>query len=155
MPALAGLGAPFWAPEARGAWLGLSLATRRGDLVRAVSVGIAAQIASLAQAMAQDVGRPMERLRVDGGLTRSTVLMQAQADLLQAPVELYPSPDATALGAGALARLGAGAAATPVEAVGRWSPSAVFEPRMTSGEAEERLGRWRAAARALAELARK
>jgi glycerol kinase len=154
VPALAGLGAPFWAPEARGAWLGLSLATGRDDLVRAVALGIAAQIASLAQAMGEDAGRPLERLRVDGGLTRSATLMQAQADLLQAPVELYPSPDATALGAGALARLGAGAAATPVEAVGSWSPVAVFEPRMTAGEAEERLGRWRGAASALAELSR-
>jgi glycerol kinase len=154
VPALAGLGAPFWAPEARGAWLGLSLATRRDDLVRAVALGIAAQIASLAHAMGEDAGRPLERLRVDGGLTRSATLMQAQADLLQAPVELYPSPDATALGAGALARLGASAAATPAEAVGSWSPVAVFEPRMSAGEAEQRLGRWRAAASTLAELSR-
>src|SRR5438445_13456203 len=71
VPALAGLGAPFWAPEARGAWLGLSLATRRGELVRAVVLGIAAQIASLARAVGEDTGRPLGRLRVDGGLTRS------------------------------------------------------------------------------------
>jgi glycerol kinase len=89
---------------------------------------------------------------VDGGLTRSAALMQAQADLLQAPVELYPSADATALGAGALARLGAGAAAGPAEAVGDWAPAAVFEPRMGADEAAERLGRWEAAAAALAQL---
>jgi glycerol kinase len=153
IPSLAGLGAPFWAPEARGAWFGLSLATRRDDLVRALVWGIAAQIASLARAMGEDAGRPLERLRVDGGLTRSATLMQAQADLLQAPVELYPSADATALGAGALARLGAGSAITPPEAVGSWAPAAVFEPRMPAAEAEERLGRWQAAALALAELA--
>jgi glycerol kinase len=155
VPSLAGLGAPFWAPEARGAWLGLSLATRREDLVRAVVVGIAAQVASLARAMAADALRPLERLRVDGGLTRSSTLMQAQADLLQAPVELYPSADATALGAGALARLGAGGAATPAEAVGPWKPAAVFEPRIGADEAEERLAGWRAAALALAELAQR
>jgi glycerol kinase len=154
VPALAGLGAPFWSPEARGAWLGLSLATRREDLVHAVIWGIAAQIASLARAMGDDAGAPLERLRVDGGLTRSAVLMQAQADLLQTPVELYPSADATALGAGALARLGAGAAATPAEAVGDWSPAGIFEPRMAADEAQERLARWSAAALALAELAR-
>jgi glycerol kinase len=154
VPSLAGLGAPFWSPEARGAWLGLSLATRRDDLVRAVIWGIAAQIASLAEAMGSDLERPLERLRVDGGLTRSATLMQAQADLLQAPVELYPSPDATALGVGALARLGSGGAAEPAEAVGSWAPSAVFEPRMSASEANERLARWRAAALALAELAR-
>jgi glycerol kinase len=155
VPALAGLGAPFWAPEARGAWLGLSLATRRGDLVRAVLMGIAAQIASLAGAIGEDMGRPLERLRVDGGLTQSATLMQAQADLLQAPVELYPSPDATALGVGALARLGAGGAATPLEAVGAWSPASVFEPQMPRAEAEEHLVRWQAAARALTELAQR
>jgi glycerol kinase len=154
VPSLAGLGAPFWSPHARGGWLGLSLATRRDDLVRAVIWGIAAQIASLARAMGDDIGRPLDRLRVDGGLTRSASLMQAQADLLQAPVELYPSPDATALGVGAFARLGSGSASTAAEAVGEWSPVAVFEPRLDPAEAAERLARWEAAARALAELAR-
>jgi glycerol kinase len=153
VPSLAGLGAPFWAPEARGGWLGLSLATRRDDLVRAVIWGIAAQVASLAKAMGGDIGRPLERLRVDGGLTRSAALMQAQADLLQAPVELYPSADATALGVGALARLGSGGAKTPREAVGEWKSIAVFEPKLEASAAEEYLSRWHAAAVALAELA--
>ncbi len=152
VPGLAGLGAPFWAPEARGGWLGLSLATEREDLVLALVRGIAAQVACLAQAIAADTGVPLRRLRVDGGLTRSARLMQAQADLLQAPVECYPSPEATALGVAALARLGAGAASTPEEAVGAWSPAAVYEPRMTAQEAHERLSRWRAAADAVAEL---
>jgi glycerol kinase len=154
VPALAGLGAPFWAPQARGAWFGLSLASRREDLIRALVWGIAAQVASLAHAIGDDAGRPLERLRVDGGLTRSAALMQAQADLLQAPVECYPSPDATALGAGALARLGVRAAKTPAEAVGDWTPAAIFEPRIRAAEAAERLERWRAAAIALTELAR-
>jgi glycerol kinase len=153
VPSLAGLGAPFWSPEARGGWLGLSLATRREDLVGAVIWGIAAQVASLAKAMEDDMDRPLERLRVDGGLTRSSALMQAQADLLQAPVELYPSADATALGVGALARLGSGGAATPAEAVGDWAPAAVFEPKMQADQASERLARWHASALALAELA--
>jgi glycerol kinase len=154
VPSLAGLGAPFWAPEARGGWLGLSLATRRDDLVRAVIWGIAAQVASLAKAMGGDIGRPLERLRVDGGLTRSRALMQAQADLLRAPVELYPSADATALGVGALARLGSGGAETPSEAVGDWESVAVFEPKLAASAAEEYLSRWEDAALALAELAR-
>jgi glycerol kinase len=152
VPSLAGLGAPFWAPAARGGWVGLSLATRRADLVRAVAFGIAAQVAVLGQAMAEDLGRPLERLRVDGGLSRSALLMQAQADLLQVPVERYPAADATALGVGAFARLGAGGAAGPAEAVGDWRPAGVFEPRMGADEAAERLARWRAAADALAAL---
>jgi len=154
VPSLAGLGAPFWAPEARGAWLGLSLATSRDDLVRAVIWGIAAQVTSLAKAMGGDIGRPLERLRVDGGLTRSSALMQAQADLLQAPVELYPSADATALGVGAFARLGSGAAETPREAVGDWESVAVFEPQLAASAAEDYLSRWEEAALALAELTR-
>ena len=153
VPSLAGLGAPFWAPEARGGWVGLSLSTRREDLVRAVAHGIAAQVAVLGRAIADDLGRPLERLRVDGGLSRSAVLMQAQADLLQVPVERYPSADATALGVGAFARLGAGAAGSPAAAVGDWTPAGTFEPRMGADEAQERLARWRAAAAALAGLA--
>jgi len=153
VPSLAGLGAPFWAPEARGGWVGLSLATRREDLVRAVAHGIAAQVAVLGRAIADDLGRPLERLRVDGGLSRSAVLMQAQADLLQVPVERYPSADATALGVGAFARLGAGAAGSPAAAVGDWTPAGTFEPSMGADEAQERLARWRAAAAALAGLA--
>src|SRR5262249_30894090 len=153
VPSLAGLGAPFWSPEARGGWLGLSLATRRDELVRAVVWGIAAQVAALARAMGEDIGKPLDRLRVDGGLTRSSVLMQAPARLLQAPVELFPSPDATALGVGALARLGSGAASTAQDAVGNWKAAAVFEPKMDASEATERLARWEAGALALAELA--
>jgi glycerol kinase len=148
VPGLAGLGAPFWAPNARGAFTGLSLATSRAQLVRAVVEGIAAQVAWLARAVGDDLGKPLERLRVDGGLTRSGLLMQVQADLLQAPVEVYPSPNATALGVAALARLGAGDAAGPAEATAGWTPAATYEPRVGAAEAEERLRRWRAAAEA-------
>jgi glycerol kinase len=148
VPGLAGLGAPFWAPNARGAFTGLSLATSRAQLVRAVVEGIAAQVAWLARAAGDDLGKPLERLRVDGGLTRSALLMQVQADLLQAPVEVYPSPNATALGVAALARLGAGLAASAAEATAGWTPAATYEPRIGPAEAEERLRRWRAAAEA-------
>jgi glycerol kinase len=148
VPGLAGLGAPFWAPNARGAFTGLSLATSHAQLVRAVVEGIAAQVAWLARAAGEDLGKPLERLRVDGGLTRSALLMQVQADLLQAPVEVYPSPNATALGVAALARLGAGDAASPAEATAGWTPAATYEPRVGAAEAEERLRRWRAAAEA-------
>jgi glycerol kinase len=114
--------------------------------------GIAAQVAALGRAMGDDLHRPLERLRVDGGLARSAALLQAQADLLQVPVERYPSPDATALGLAALARLGAGEAGSPEEAIGAWTPAAVFEPRMAADEATERLARYTAAAEALAGL---
>ncbi len=152
VPSLAGLAAPFWRPAARGVFTGLSLATSRQQLVRAVVEGIAAQVAWLARAAAADLGRPLARLRVDGGLTRSRVLMQAQADLLQAPVEVYPSPHATALGVAALARLGAGAATDAASAIGTWQPAAVYEPRISTDEAEMRLQRWRRVAEATMDL---
>jgi glycerol kinase len=152
VPALAGLAAPFWKPAARGAFVGLSLATSRAALVRAVLDGIAAQVAWLARAVAWDLGTPLVRLRVDGGLARSRVLLQTQADLLQAPVDVYPSPHATALGVAALARLGAGIASSAAGAVGAWTPAATFTPSISSDEAEERLRAWRRAAEATMDL---
>ncbi len=143
VPGLAGLGAPFWAADARGALTGLHLGHTRAHLARAVIDGIAAQVAWLARAVGDDLGTPLGRLRVDGGLTRSKVLMQTQADLLQAPVECYPSPHATALGIAAFTRLGLGVATDPAEAVGTWSPAAVYEPGVTADEAATRLDTWR------------
>ena len=136
VPGLAGLAAPFWAPEAKGAWVGLSLATERAHLVRATLEGVAAAVAWLARGVAEDLGAPLARLRVDGGLTRSTALMQLQADLAQLPVEVYPSLHATALGVAQL-----GGAPAPA-----WAPVAVYEPTVSVDEAEARLSRWRDAA---------
>jgi glycerol kinase len=152
VPALAGLAAPFWKPRARGAFVGLSLATSKAMLVRAVVDGIAATVAWLAHAVAWDLGRPIGRLRVDGGLTRSRTLLQTQADLLQAPVDVYPSADATALGVAALARLGAGRARSLADAIVPWTPAATFEPRIDAGAAEARLAAWRRAAEATMDL---
>ena len=146
VPALAGLGAPFWSPSARGALTGLSLGTERAHVVRAVIEGIAANVAYLARAAGDDLGRPLTRLRVDGGLTRSRTLLQVQADLMQVPVEVYPSPDATAMGVAAFARLGVGLAATAAEAVGGRTASMVVEPAIGADDAAERLASWRAAA---------
>jgi glycerol kinase len=149
VPALAGLGAPFWQPGARGLLTGLHLGTERGHLVRAVAEGIAASVALLVSAAVSDMGRELTALRVDGGLTRSRLLMQAQADLLQRPVLICRSADATALGVAALARLGLGDAASAAEAVGAPEMDtvveAVVEPAITADEAAERLVAFRSA----------
>jgi len=149
VPALAGLAAPYWSPGARGSLSGLSLDSDRGTVVRAVLEGIAANVAVLAATAARDLGRPLERLRVDGGLTRSQVLLQLQADLLQVPVDVHPTPDATALGAAALARLALGHAVDAASAVAAWAPTRRFEPGCSAEEASERLARWRRAAGAV------
>ncbi len=145
VPALAGLGAPHWAPDSRGAFTGLRLGTERGHLVRAVAEGIAASVALLVSAAVADLGAPLSSLRVDGGLTRSRLLMQAQADLLQIPVQVCRSPDATALGVAALARLGVGAAGSVAEAVGPAELEMTVDPSIPPDEAAERAVVFRAA----------
>jgi glycerol kinase len=149
VPALAGLAAPWWRGDLRGSLTGLGLDTTAGHLVRALCEGLAAQIAELAEAAAHDLGAPLDTLRVDGGLTRSALLMQTQADLLQRPVEVSALPDATALGAAALARLGAEPGLSTEAALPDWKPAAVYEPRIPADRAAERRARFRTAVAAL------
>ena len=145
VPALAGLGAPWWRPSAAGTLEGLDLHTSPAHVVRATLEGLAAQVALLAAAAADDLGGPLVELRVDGGLSRSTFLMQHQADLLQAPVEVFASPHATALGVAALARLGLEDTGAAPE-IPSPLPAARYEPQMGADEAADRLGRFTAAA---------
>jgi glycerol kinase len=121
----------------------MTLATGRGHLVLAVLQGIAAQIAELVTAIGNDTRAPLTRLRADGGLTQSAVLMQACADILQVPVDVYPSAHATALGAAALARLSLDPTQALADVVGPWSAAAGFEPRWDAGRAEEFRCAWR------------
>jgi glycerol kinase len=145
VPALSGLGAPHWRPDARGAFLGLTLGASRAHLIRAAIDGLAASVALLARSVAHDLHAPLTTLRVDGGLTRSAVLVQVQADLLQVPVEVCRVPDATALGVAALARFGLHAAASLAEAVGPADVERVVEPQMSADEAAHRLAQFEAA----------
>ncbi|OBF14653.1 FGGY family carbohydrate kinase [Mycobacterium sp. ACS4331] len=148
VPALAGLAAPWWDPRATASFTGMTLSSGRGHLVRALLEGIAAQVASLADAVAADMGQPLTRLRVDGGLTRSAVLMQAQADLARIPVDIYPSLHATALGAAACARLALDDSLTVADAVVPWSPARTFDPQWSDAQARDHLARWRHSATA-------
>lgn len=140
-PALAGLGAPWWRSDAQASFTGLSLSTTRGNLVRAVVEGVAAQVRDLVMVMAGEAG--LTSLRVDGGLTQSAAFMQIQADLVQRPVEVYPSPHATALGTAALGRMALSPGMLVENAVWEWSPARVFEPRWSPERAEEHMDRWR------------
>lgn len=148
VPSFAGLGAPYWQPSAKAHLEGMSLDTGASEITLAVLEGIAAQVAVLVRCAEEDLGAKMVALRVDGGLTRSSVLMQCQADLLQIPVEVFSSPHATALGVASLARYGAGWSSTIGEAtpvLGRR-----FEPRISADEATWRVTRFdEAAARAV------
>ncbi|MFD0415280.1 FGGY family carbohydrate kinase [Streptomyces sp. NPDC127108] len=151
VPALAGLAAPWWRGDLRGSLTGLGLDTTAGHLVRALCEGVTAQVAELADAVAADLGEPLRSLRVDGGLTRSDLLMQTQADLLQLPVEVSALPDVTALGVGAVARLGLDPALTLRDVVPDWRPAAVYEPRIGADEAAARREAFRAQVAVLTE----
>ncbi len=144
VPAFAGLGAPYWDPAARGAILGLSRGTTRRHIARATLEAIAHECHDVLEAMEQDSGVPLPALRVDGGAAASDLLMQAQADLLQCPVERPENLETTALGAAALA----------AHAVGLpWQSDdphlARFEPRLAGDDVAERVRRWRSAVAAV------
>lgn len=108
VPALTGLGAPHWDPDARGTIFGLSRATTVADLARATLEGVAFQVADLIDALNADLPNPLSDLRVDGGMARSDPFLQFQADLLGLSLRRSPQPESTALGAAFLAGLGAG-----------------------------------------------
>ena len=105
VPALSGLGAPHWRPEARASVTGLSFATTRAHLVRAALEAMAAQTRDLADAFARD-GARWTRLRIDGGMSANDWIAQDLADMLEVPVERPHFVETTALGAAMLAGLG-------------------------------------------------
>jgi glycerol kinase len=131
VPALTGLGSPWWDPDARGLVAGLTRGTTRAHLVRAALEAIAHQVADVVEALPQ---RP-HVLRADGGATVNGFLMQFQADLLGIPVEVAAERETTALGAAALAA-GHGV---------RVPRGAEYEPRLGADEVAERRSEWRTA----------
>ncbi|BAM04495.1 glycerol kinase GlpK [Phycisphaera mikurensis] len=144
VPALAGLGAPHWDPDARGSVQGLTAGTTKAHLCRAAIDAIACQVAELVDAMAADLGDgAATELRVDGGASANDGLMQLQADLLRMPVVRPRRLEATALGAAVAAGVGAGVWDSLEAAVGRCTPGADrFEPRMDEAEAHRLRGRY-------------
>jgi glycerol kinase len=145
VPALAGLGAPHWDPHARGAIVGITRGTTRAHLARATLEAIAFQATELIDAMAADSGIALSELRVDGGATACNLLMQMQADLLGVPVARPRVTETTAMGAAFLAGLGVGFWKDEAEIASLWARERVFEPRMSRGEAADRLGEWKRA----------
>lgn len=108
VPALTGLGAPSWEPNARGTIVGLTRGTTRDHLVRAALEAMCYGTADVLDAMRKASGAPLDLLRVDGGATSNAWMMQFQADVLGVPVERPDVIETTAMGAGALAGLAAG-----------------------------------------------
>jgi glycerol kinase len=144
VPAFVGLGSPYWEPEARGTITGLTRGTTRAHVVRAGLESIAFSSLELLNAMLDDSGLAIPRLRVDGGATANDWLMQFQADLLGKPVERPDLVETTALGAAALAGLSLGVWPSIAAFVATRRHS-VFEPRSTAEQRRAWLAGWRRA----------
>jgi len=145
VPALSGLGAPHWRPDARGLLMGLDRSTNLGHVARAVLEGIALQTYELAQAMTQDSGQPIPVLKVDGGASANDLLMQYQADILGVPVVRPRNLQTTAAGAAFLAGIGAGVWGDPEEIRGSWRAEKTFKPRMDDSARAHALAKWKRA----------
>jgi glycerol kinase len=148
VPALAGLGAPHWRPDARGLISGLTRGTTRAHLARAVLEGIALQIADLLGAMQTDSGLSLGALKVDGGASANNLLMQFQADILGVDIVRPAMVEATALGAALLAGIGMGMWKGIDDASQLWKHAIAshseqrFHPGMARAQVDAHLDRW-------------
>ena len=142
VPALAGLGAPYWAPEARGTLTGLTRGSGRGEIARATLDAMALQNVDILSAMEADIGKTMNALKVDGGASANNLLVQLQSDYLNRPITRPEVIETTVAGACFLAGLGEGVWSS-VDEIGRiWRSDQEFTARLTDAERAERLASW-------------
>ena len=144
VPAFTGLGAPYWDPDARGALVGLTRASGRGEIARAGLDSVAYQTRDLLDAMAADQIRP-PALKVDGGMAQNGLFLQRLADILGLPILRPKMAESTAFGAACLAGIGCGTYASLDEVAGLWKPDARYEPRLDAATRERELTGWREA----------
>ena len=142
VPAFAGLGAPYWDPDARGAILGLTRGSGRDDIVTATLQSVALQTCDLVDAMAEDGMRPSV-IRVDGGMVQNDWFLQFLADVLDTPVERPDNVESTVLGAAYLAGYQAGIVTSPAAIGDLWQRDALFEPAMDTAQRDRLLQGWR------------
>ncbi|HET8655927.1 MAG TPA: glycerol kinase GlpK [Longimicrobiaceae bacterium] len=145
VPAFTGLGAPHWEPRARGTIFGLTRGTGTAHLARAALEAMAYSSHDVVVAMEADSGVPMRELRVDGGATANSWLMQFQADVLQRPVRCPAMVETTAFGAAGLAGLAVGFWDSPEAFLGARGEEHLYHPGMTPATRDELLSGWRRA----------
>ncbi len=145
VPGFAGLGAPYWAPQARGALIGLTAECGLPEIARAALEAVGHQTRDLIEAMAADAGIAVSALRVDGGMAASDWTMQFLADILPAAVERPALVETTAWGAAYAAGLMRGVYPDPGTMAARRQPERRFLPQMAPAEREERYAGWRRA----------
>jgi glycerol kinase len=141
VPALTGLGSPYWDPYARGTVVGLTRGSTRAHLARAALEAIAYQTVDAVRAMEAAGTQPLAELKADGGATANPWLMQFQADVLGVPVVVPEMAETTALGAACLAGVGAGLL-TFDRVREMWRERARYEPAMGDDERESLLADW-------------
>ncbi len=145
VPAFSGLGAPHWDPHARGTITGITRGSTTGHIARAALEAIAFQSADLLKAMVADSGIELKELRVDGGASVNTLLMQFQADILGVPVVRPTVTETTALGAAYFAGLAVGFWDDVDEIAEQWAVDQTFEPEMDQQKIDDRYAGWRKA----------
>jgi len=145
VPALTGLGAPYWDPNATGLLTGLTRGTQRAHIVRAVLEGIAFQNAAILNAMQLDLGKPLTQINVDGGASANNFLMQFQSDILGVRLCRPKYLETTSLGAIFAAGLGAGVWTDLTDIEKTWKEDRTFRPKITNKERQDAMARWNAA----------
>jgi glycerol kinase len=145
VPALAGLGAPFWDPYARGTLIGMTRGTTRAHIVRAVLESIAFATRDVTEAIERQTPIRIGELRVDGGAVANEFLMQFQADILGVAVDIPAQMESTSLGSGLLAGVGAGLWAGREELEQKRITRRRYEPAMSKDERDARYDRWQKA----------
>jgi len=142
VPAMAGLGAPHWDQNARGAFFGITRGTTIAHMTRAALEAIAYQVRDVLDAMQKDSGAPIKELRVDGGATANNFLMQFQSDILQTKIKRPQIIETTAIGAAFLAGLAVGFWESEEELKDLWNSDKNFEPKMDKEKVDYFLKFW-------------
>ena len=148
VPALAGLGTPYWDAYARGSIVGLTRGTTRAHIVRATLEAMAFQTVDVLDAMREDAGTPPKALRVDGGASANALLLSLQSDLSGLLIHRPACIETTALGAANLAGLAAGVYSDLSEIAAHSRIAATFSPAIDETERQERLAKWHKAVEA-------
>ncbi len=143
VPALTGLAAPYWDQHARGTIVGITRGTTAAHIARAALDGIAFQTYDIAQAMANDLGKPLVELKVDGGASRNALLMQRQADLLGIKVIRPITTETTAEGVAFMAGLAVGYWSGLDEIKNLWLKDVEFTPSSDSESIERDKEGWK------------
>jgi glycerol kinase len=145
VPALTGMGAPYWDQYARGSITGISRGTTAAHIARAALEGIAFQTLDIVEAMQRDAGIPLRELKVDGGASRNNLMMQFQADILDTTVIRPRNPETTALGATYLAGLAVGYWDSVETIRQQWIVDSTFTPTPDRQRVEQAVKGWRVA----------